>query len=321
MFVTLGTTHGPVAVPMAEGRFHWSTDNVTWSGTTTSVEPRRLTRAGDDVVVFDGGAVRYAWDGAGWVEAARLDVQDAYRMAFGPRGAVAAEGSGTGVTYSFAPDSEHFTKARSGPSKGPLTGTDSRCRSLGSGPWDTPGPLLATSTGFVALTASNPEKWNELSTCSPVVWTSPEGDVWTLVSPESPFGAGSTVGYVAERDGRFVATGTSAPRSSNPNPVAAVWTSRDGMTWQPSDLDVGSAQGLTVSSGALGWVVTGATVGTQALTDLMWTSPDGVVWDGPHPLPTGFGTGWLPLHLAIGTDSIFGIGGRSQIPVVARIVD
>jgi hypothetical protein len=320
MYLALGTAHGPVAVPMGDSRLNWSTDNVTWAGTTTSIEPWRLIRAGDDVVVFDGGAVQYAWDGAAWVEAARLDVQDASRMAFGPRGAVAAEGSGSGVTYSFAPDSVHFAPATSGPSKEVLTGTDSRCTSLGSGPGDTPGPLLATSTGFVALTASNPGKWNESSTCSPVVWTSPDGDEWALVSAESPFGAGSTVDYVAQRDGRFVATGTSAARPSPAGGNAAVWTSGDGITWQAADLDVGNAQGLTVSSGALGWVITGATFTAEVLRDLMWTSPDGVVWDGPYPLPTGFGTGWLPLQLAIGTDSIFGIGGRTQIPVVARVV-
>ncbi len=188
MYLALGTAHGPVAVPMGESRLNWSTDNVTWAGTTTSVEPWRLIRAGEDVVVFDGGAVRYAWDGAAWVEAARLDAQDAYRMAFGPKGAVAAEGSGAGVTYSFAPDSVHFTKARSGPSKDTLTGTDSRCNSLGSGPGDTPGPLLATSTGFVALTASNPEKWNESSTCSPVVWTSPDGERGHWSHPNHPSG-------------------------------------------------------------------------------------------------------------------------------------
>jgi hypothetical protein len=321
MYLALGTAHGPVAVPMGGSRLNWSTDNVTWAGTTTSIEPWRLTRAGDDVVIFDGGAARYTWDGAAWVKAARLDVQDASRMVFGPRGAVAADGSGAGLTYYFAPDSVHFAEATSGPSKDAVTSTDSRCNSLGSGPGDTPGPLLATSTGFVALTASNPEKWNEISTCSPVVWTSPDGDAWTLVSGESPFGAGSTVDYVAQRDGRFVATGTFAARPSLANGNAAVWTSSDGITWRPADLDVGNAQGLTVSSGALGWVVTGATFTTQPLTDLMWTSPDGVVWDGPYPLPTGFGTGYLPLQLAIGTDSIFGIGGRSQIPVVARIVE
>lgn len=315
LYHALGTPQGPVAAGFSDQQLWWSTDNVTWAGTTTTIEPHRLIRAGRDVVAFNGGAVRYTWDGTSWSPAATLDIKDAYRMAFGPKGAVAAEGT----TYSYAPDSRHFTKATSGPNRDLLTGTESRCNSLGESVSAVSGPLLATSAGFVALTASNPEHWNQGSTCSPVVWTSPDGNVWTLVSPDSPFGEGSAVDYVGERDGRFVATGTTG-RSSGP-PWAAVWTSADGITWRAAALDLGQAQGLTVSGGPLGWIVTGSNFSGSGPEDQMWTSPDGLAWAGPYPLPTGFGTGWLPLHLAIGTDSIFGIGGRTQIPVVARLVD
>lgn len=315
------TVHGPVAVPSGDSQLWWATDNTTWAGSTTVIDPHGLTLDGQDVVIFDGGAVRYTWEGeAGWVAADILDVQDVARMTFGPKGAVAAEGSGTGVDYYFAPDSTHFSKARSGPSKETLTGTDSECRSLGEGGSDSPGPLLATSTGFVALTAANPDQWDQTSACSPVVWTSPDGDVWTLTSPGSPFGTGSAVDYVAERDGRFVATGTTG--SSRP-PWAAVWTSPDGIHWQPSDLDVGTTQNLTVSTGPLGWIVTGTNLSESSTQDQMWTSPDGLVWAGPYPLPAGFTSGYDPLQLAIGSDSIFGIGGRygAPIPVVAQVID
>jgi hypothetical protein len=322
LFRAEGTPFGFVATDLDTHALWWSSDGVTWAGSVTPIGSPRLVRAGEDVVLYDGGAVRYAWDGAAWVGEQTLDVhavQDVSRMAFGPKGAVAAGGSFDAITYAFAPDSVHFRAATAPPDKRLLTGSASRCDAQ-SEPAHVPGPLLATPSGFVALTSANPEQWNQEGICGAVAWTSPDGDRWALASPESPFGTGSTISDIAERDGRFVAVGSAAAPSGSPIPVARVWTSTDGITWQVAGLDVGTSWGLTVDSGPLGWIATAMTE-TSAPLAQMWTSPDGLAWAGPHPLPEGFRSGWIALQLAVGADSIFGIGGREPYPeVVARRV-
>ena len=50
----------------------------------------------------------------------------------------------------------------------------------------------------------------------------------------------------------------------------------------------------------------------------MWISTDGRSWQGPYALPAGVGSGYVPTQLAIGTDAVFGVGGRNFTPVIGR---
>ena len=96
------------------------------------------------------------------------------------------------------------------------------------------------------------------------------------------------------------------------------------MDWEPIGVDLTDIGPLTVSSTPLGWIITGGhstLEGAEVVTEVfMWTSPDGVTWDGPHTLPNGLVTDYYFFDLAVGTDTIFGIGDRGPTPVVARVV-
>ena len=311
----LATGHGPVALATSiePPLLLWSRDSVAWHEVETDVPADRFARAGGDVVLFNGSAVRYAWNGSGWARVAALDVPGWVRgLAFGARDAVATYDVKGGVGFAHASDGLTFA-AVDGPVPEELKGDNCGYTYLGYGP---KGPqVLATRDGFVAMTPSNRMNWGPQSLCEPLTWTSADGIDWTLRTPTSPFDGGVVVDFVAEREGRFVAVG----HADDPGYWAA-WTSGDAIVWEPIEADLTNIQALTVSSGPLGWIITGANASAAGLEDLMWTSPDGVTWDGPFTLPTGFGTGYDTLDLAIGTDTIFGLGGREPIPVVARLV-
>lgn len=328
----LATEHGPVAlsVPMASTqrpRFLWSQDSVAWDGVESDIDVGHLARAGDDVVLYvtrgtvpprtaKVDAVRYTWNGSGWARSAELDVPGPLLgLAYGPEGAVATYDSVAGVLFAHSSDGVTFV-AVDGPAAEDLKGED--CGYTYSG-WGPKGPqVLATRDGFVAMTPSNRMDWGHQVLCEPVTWTSADGTAWTLRTPTSPFDDGVVVDSVAERAGRFVAVG----QAGEPGDWSA-WTSGDAVVWEPIgvDLDIGP---LTVSSAPLGWIITGGhytAAGAEVVAEVfMWTSPDGVTWDGPHTLPNGLVTGYYFFDLAVGTDSIFGIGDRGPTPVVARVV-
>lgn len=309
----LATEHGPVATSIEPPRLLWSQDAVAWHEVETDVPAGRFAPAGGDVVLFNGAAVRYAWNGAAWARGAELDVPGwVTGLAFGARDAVATYDSVDGVLFAHSSDGVTFT-AVDGPVPEDLRGDACGYTYLGWGP---KGPqVLATRDGFVAMTPANRMDWGHQSLCEPLTWTSADGIDWTLRTPESPFDGGVVVDFVAERKGRFVAVG----HADDPGYWSA-WTSGDAIVWEPIAADLTNIQALTISSGPLGWIITGANSSAAGLEDLMWTSPDGVAWDGPHTLPEGFGTGYSFVDLAIGTDTVFGLGGREPMPVVARLV-
>lgn len=335
----LATEHGPVALsasaaPTERPRFLWSQDSVAWDGVESGMEVGHLVRAGEDVVLYrtrgtvtprtaEVDAVRYSWDGSGWVRSAELEVPGPLLgLAYGPEEAVATYDSVDGVLFAHSSDGVNFA-AVDGPAAEDLKGDDCGYAYSGSGP-----QVLATRNGFVAMTPSNRMDWGDQVLCEPVTWTSADGTAWTLRTPKSPFEDGVVVDAVAERAGRFVAVG----RAGEPGDWSAwtsgaavwsAWTSGDAVVWEPIgvDLDVGP---LTVSSGPLGWIITGGHYTAEGVVEgvevFMWTSPDGVTWDGPHALPNGLVTGYYFLDLTVGTDAVFGIGDRGPTPVVARVV-
>jgi hypothetical protein len=342
-FPVAATPYGPVVID-PEVRVHpsaadetwevnrftslrWSTDYETWEGVPVPAGEWQVTAAGDDVIVHgESGATQYAWDGVRWSEAARLDLSGRIdQIVFGSRGAVAVSGS----TILYSTDGVQFTQADRGPAKDLLASEESPptsepgdgqlaggCPATSSGVTSKIGTVLATDAGFVALTPAHPDDWNDDPICEPLLWFSADGNTWELVSHHSPFGRtafvrASNLETIAERDGRFVATGGVGEQG-------AVWVSDDGLTWQRAELDLEFA--FTVAVGDLGWMLTGSAGSEDGRYQHMWFSTNGLTWDGPYDLPNGLATGWLLPQLAIGSDAIFGVGG-DLIPVVGRLQD
>ena len=239
----LATEHGPVAwsAPTASTerpRFLWSRDSVAWDGVESDIDVGHLARAGEDVVLYETrdtvtprtakvDAVRYAWNGSGWVRSAELDVPGPLLgLAYGPEDAVATYDSVDGVLFAHSSDGVTFT-AVDGPAAEDLEGDDCGYTYSGSGP-----QVLATRDGFVAMTPSNRMDWGDQVLCEPVTWTSADGTAWTLRTPKSPFDDGVVVDSVAEREGRFVAVGRQAsPASGRHGRPVTRWTgSRSGST-------------------------------------------------------------------------------------------
>ena len=291
---------------------------------------------GEPIVFVHGllSGIRYAWNGTGWIEQTRLDLPSRVeKIVFGPRGVVAV----TDTTMYYSTDGVYFTEAERPPGKdlllaeGPPPTTvpeedgefgecpvisDAESATSGIG---VIGTVLATDAGFVALTPAHPDDWNDDPICEPLLWFSADGNTWELVSHDSPFGKISFIRSglyeIAERDGRFVAVGGVGERRGAEQ--GAVWVSDDGLTWQRADLELNYA--FTVAVGDLGWMLTGLKDAEDTMHQDMWFSADGLTWDGPYDLPDGLATGYLPAQLAVGSDAIFGVGGRDFTPVVGRL--
>lgn len=294
------TEHGLVSV--ANERLYWSTDYYNWE--SAQVNGDTITIVDDDVVVHGGRgeAMRYAWDGTGWVEDAVIRAADIEQFAFGATGAVARNGD----QFFYSTDGVNFSPAEQQPSRV----LDRGWCPEGWGPFMTEPLLLATDAGYVALVPTATAWWSdEEAVCESVLWFSADGSEWDLVSAESPFGERSAVYRVAERDGRFVAAGGAylAP--------AVIWVSDDGMTWERFDIDIQTIDGLF--AGELGWVITGAESNYEH--QVIMFSADGISWDVPHARPEILMTGYLPPQIAVGDNVIFGIGGPEVL--IARLQD
>jgi hypothetical protein len=325
-FELAATPYGPVAIE--DSMLWWSTDFQTWQG-IPGVDGRFVTVEGDDLIVGGDfhGAVRFAWNGDGWTEQERLDLPGwVDQIVFGPRGAVSVGG---GAIF-YSADGVHFTEAEHGPSKDVFTVVQwvpeedrdfGDCRATFGATANKMDAVLATDAGFVVLaSASHPDGM----ICAPLLWFSPDGNTWDLVSPDSPFGEISSINSeIAERDGRFIATGEVGGQGLE-EIQSAIWVSDDGLMWQRAELP--NRRGGGVVAGDLGWMLGGdASPEEEDDTDLaMWFSTDGLTWDGPHHLPQPLGSllpGWRLPQLAIGSDAIFGIGSEDVVLVVGRLQD
>ncbi|MEE9533696.1 MAG: hypothetical protein V3W06_04705 [Acidimicrobiia bacterium] len=333
------TPYGLVAV--GDSGLLWSSDYLTWHSVPILVDPalfdfRGLIVVGDDVVVNGGfTAVRFAWDGTGWTEQGRQEFPDRVdEIVFGPRGAVAlAWGEQTETGFLFngtifsSSDGVHFTEAERPPGKDLFVAAENvpdDDRDLGGcrrtafaavGKIDT---VLATDAGFVALTsASHPRGL----ICDPLLWFSPDGNTWELVSPDSPFEKMAIIDGIDERAGRFVATGGVGGQGKTEGHAAA-WVSDDGLMWQLVDSPPAPGE---VIVGEMGWVSLGAAGEGDALYPAMWFSTDGLTWDGPYDGPEGiFGQPYRGAQVVVGPDAIFAIGvgpDYARIPIVGRLQD
>jgi hypothetical protein len=311
---TLATPFGVVALDGPDLR--WSADGSTWQGIELSIEPGRISRVGDDLIVHGRDAVRLAWDGQRWTEVDRLvveglDGRSIRQVVAGPRGTVLTAGE----AMFFSADGHRFVPATRGPDPAELAtaglafgfASGACLGPIAMGTWDTGiGNVLATADGFVAFTSARPSdgvSWP----CEPVVWSSGDGLDWTLVARESPFGSGVSVADVAARLGRFVAVGRT--ESSGSPGDSALWVSEDARTWTrvtpyPAGGTADVAASFRVAAGELGWMfLEGPGTG--------WLSPDGRTW---QRLPDGWpalATGWSPPpDLSVGPGMIIASGTR-----------
>jgi len=316
------TPHGPIAVT-TEGTLWWSADYQTWQTTPIDVDADRITVVGDDVVVSGMRTMsRLVWDGDRWSTVERAEFLDRNTpgtidyLAFGTRGVVAANLS----TIYYSTDGTTFTEAERGPDATIFVASDQNpedaefeeaarmdCRGTYGAERSLISGVVATDAGFVAFTsASHPAD----AVCAPLLWFSPDGNTWELVSPESPFGELTEINIysIAERGGRFVATGGVEAELRG-----HVWVSDDAVTWQQADVAI--ARPFFVDAGESGWVV----VGAATLNDFgLWFSADGYTWDGPHPLPEGLIAGYMLPEFVVGSNTILAVGIDAEIFVIGR---
>jgi hypothetical protein len=139
-----------------------------------------------------------------------------------------------------------------------------------------------------------PEQWYGAgAVADAVVWTSPEGLIWSRVlQDEAVFGGdGSQQMFSVTAGGPgLVAVGRDGPAVDGEG-HAAVWTSPDGLTWTrvPHDEAVfggpGEQRMVSVTVGGPGLVAVGfdGAVGSADVDAVVWTSPDGFTWTRvPH---------------------------------------
>jgi hypothetical protein len=114
------------------------------------------------------------------------------------------------------------------------------------------------------------------------VWTSVDGVTWSRVPHDEVVFGGETDGYYGQSMSSVTAGGPGLVAVGSDVGRAAVWTSRDGVTWSrvPHDEAVFAGSGMnSVAVGGPGLVAVGQAQNTAAV----WTSPDGIAWSRvPH---------------------------------------
>jgi hypothetical protein len=333
------TPYGLAAV--ADSTLWWSSDYLTWHSIPILVDPAlfdfpALVVAGDDIVVNGGfTVVRFGWDGTGWTEQARQEFPHRVdEVGYGPRGAVAlAWGEETqtglesiGAVY-YSSDGVHFAAAERPPRTDLFVTAENvpdedrdfgDCRLTASATVGKVDTVFATDAGFVAL-ASAAHAHGLI--CDPLLWFSPDGNSWELVSPDSRFGEMAIIDEIVERAGRLVATGALGGQGKTEE-RPAIWVSEDGLTWRLFD---SFPPGDALVAGEMGWMRLGDAGGGGARHPVMWVSADGLSWDGPYAAPDAlFGQPYMGSQIVIGTDVVFAVGtdpDYARIPVVGRLLE
>jgi hypothetical protein len=169
-----------------------------------------------------------------------------------------------------SPDGIHWTRAQVDPTVfAPFSGISS---------------ITSGGPGLVAVGWDRNPLDNKLNAA---VWTSTDGSTWQRVPDDGAFGGPGNQGMssVASGPNGLVAVGWDESDSANSVPMAAVWTSLDGVTWTRQS-GVGQALAspdgtgmLSVTAGGPGYVAAGSVdVYSESSDAAVWTSPDGVTW-------------------------------------------
>lgn len=268
----------------------WSTiDGREWSQQSLSGSPTQLASLGGSIVAYDGleGRTIEHVDGS-WVEGESLVFPDEIRSRQGSgRPSVIGDAAALFVVTIagdiwLSEDGGVFEEVVSEPIWGPGVEQpfDSTCEPRTRTSPDIP-PLVATDTGYLAMTSGNPsEPFGVSPVCEPRIWLSEDGRTWT--ESVSPLPSGAFVHDLAWRDGRFVAVG--GFEVGDP----AVWTSTDGLEWE-SVVPTGAWESvdlISVDVGPGGWIVLGRLSDSTGFAG--WTSADGLCWhDLPQPVEGG----------------------------------
>jgi hypothetical protein len=194
--------------------------------------------------------------------------------------------------------------------------------------------VTAGGPGFVAVGHSGPldeEVPNEDGGDRATVWTSVDGIDWSRVPNDEAVFGGALMNSVTAGGPGLVAVGRADSEATEP--VAAVWTSVDGVTWSrvPHDEAVfgesvfGEVVMNSVTVGGPGLVAVGYDGAAQGLNSnaVVWTSRDGIAWSRvPHD-QTIFGGGWVGMNsvtaqgpglVAVGSDwYVDGEDGRATV--------
>jgi len=156
------------------------------------------------------------------------------------------------------------------------------------------------------------------------VWSSSyDGKTWTLVTSNPGFSPRKNPGVTVFNNRLWVVGGTDTENSWSYSGTNDVWSSADGVHWEQETADAGFSPrgdlGLVGFHNRL-WVIGGgnhtdtggrAIPGVNAMTDDVWSSPDGRSWvlENEH---AGFGP-----HFGYGVttfnDKIWMVAGRSDI--------
>lgn len=299
----ISTPHGLAAIFRGEGGgICWSTTGEVWECTPTSPSLRGIFSSGDYLYVHSyQGFTRYSWVGEGWVKETHIDILPHIdRFVFSPHGALAANG----ITIMYSHDGLHFKESKQIPKVDFLPKAERKNCVCGYEiePVNLFGPLLlVTEEGFLALTPSHPDYWDQGCICEPLLWFSQDGNEWSLISKESPFGKSSYVNKIFQIEGRFVALGGQSKQGG------MIWFSNDGRRWDKANVLTDGSIDIAVSE--MGWVLTGASS--------FWVSKDRVDWHGPYTLPNDLMTAWFLPSVAIWSDRIFGAGVKN--PVLGKV--
>ena len=118
--------------------------------------------------------------------------------------------------------------------------------------------------------------------CNSEVWSSTDGDSWTLENPQAPWEGRHTAGYVVH-NGRMWIVGGDCNQGHYQNDV---WSSEDGIHWELANEHVPWAPRVlhyTLAFDSRIWVMGGQTIPNFADADEVfhndvWSSDDGVNW-------------------------------------------
>lgn len=279
----------------------WSEDGTDWDPVRVAGAPRQLAPLATGLLAYDArDGIVMVDEGAGWAPSGSgvvfPDDIRARQSTGRPTVILAGDGllamSVAGDVWLTA-DGAEFQPVISDPDWGPGQTVnvpfDSECAPPTTISPDVP-PLVATDSGFVALTSGNPaEPFGIWPVCEPRPWLSVDGVNWIASDPS--FGDGAYVYDLASRDGLLIAVG--GHRFGDP----AAWASVDGEVWHEIDsfTELSGLDLLTIEAGPAGWVILAKDGGGPGTSG--WTSTDGSCWE---PLPSQVGG----LDAAINEDQV-----------------
>ena len=250
---------------------------VTWTGT-------RFVAVGHANTGSPRAAVWTSTDGSDW-----------YRVTDGPVFAAPADGGGSnlwsvaashgavvavGREWSVANDAITGRRAAAWISADGMTWTRSTAVADGEGAMFN--TVTAGGPGWIAggVVGDSPGR--------AAIWSSSDGDRWTRVPDSAEFSNGAVQSIVRGGPG-VVAVGLTFDGAGRP--VAAAWTSPDGLAWQhvpPQALsteDHPSAAIMSIVAGDAGLTAIGFVVDGGAWRGVVWTSTDGRSWTVSANIP------------------------------------